>query len=134
MHELSVCQQMLLQVTRIASEHRAERVERIVIAAGPLCGVEPHLLKQAFSLARIGTVAAKATLVIEQNPVRIRCRDCLREHETPPNRLLCPECGTWQVDVTEGEHLLLKRVELADVPDKALNTQEPESEEQEHHV
>jgi hydrogenase nickel incorporation protein HypA/HybF len=134
MHELSVCQQMLRQVGRIAREHRARQVERIVVAAGPLSGVEPHLLKQAFSLARAGTIAANATLEIERSPVRVRCRDCRQEYETPSNRLLCPDCGTWQVDVIEGEHLLLKSIELADVPDDAANDAERESEERQHDV
>ena len=132
MHELAVCQQMLKQVTRIANEHGAGRVERIVVAAGPLSGVEPRLLQQAFTLARAGTIAAEAELDIERSPVRIRCRECLAEHETPSNRLLCPLCDTWQVDVVEGEHLLLKSIELADLPDNASSATEPETEA--HHV
>ena len=40
MHEYSVCLALLEQVERIAAEHRARRVERIVLQLGPLSGVE----------------------------------------------------------------------------------------------
>jgi len=28
------------------------------------------------------------------------------------NRLVCPDCGDWQVDVSEGEELLLLSLEI----------------------
>ena len=117
MHELSVCQQLLSQATRIAREHGAERIERIVVAAGPLSGVEPDLLVQAFSVARAGTLAREAELEIESGVVVVRCRSCRTESEVPVNRLLCAKCGNWQVDVTQGEDLLLLSLELAGLPD-----------------
>lgn len=117
MHELSVCQQLLSQATRVAREHGAQRIERIVVAAGPLSGVEPDLLLQAFSVARAGSMAQDAELHIERGAVVVRCRSCRTESEVAPNRLLCARCGNWQVDVTQGEDLLLLSLELAGLPD-----------------
>ena len=65
MHELSVCTALMEQVERIAREHQAGRVERIVLQVGPLSGVETPLLQRAWPLASIGTLAEDAELVIE---------------------------------------------------------------------
>ena len=51
-------------------------------------------------------------MVVEVEPVRVRCRTCGTESDALANRLLCGACGDWQVDVTSGEQMLLKRVEI----------------------
>lgn len=113
MHELSVCQGLLRQVERYAAEHRASAVERIVLKIGGLSGVEPMLLQRAFEVARLGTVAAGAELVVENGPVVVKCQQCGGSSAVPVNRLLCTYCGDWRVRVIEGEELLLLRLELA---------------------
>jgi [NiFe] hydrogenase assembly HybE family chaperone len=56
MHELSVCLSLLREVERIARENNAGRVTRISVTVGPLSGVEPDLLRNAYPLAVAGTV------------------------------------------------------------------------------
>jgi hydrogenase nickel incorporation protein HypA/HybF len=112
MHELSVCQALIGQVEKLAREQDATRVVSIVIAVGPLSGVEPDLVQHAYPLAAAGTLAEHATLTIETVPVRVRCRACGAETAAEVNRIVCGACGDWQVEVTAGEELLLKRVEI----------------------
>jgi len=112
MHELSVCQGMLQQVSRIAAQHDAGRVERIVVRIGPLSGVEPELLRNAFPLARAGTVAEEAELCIETLPVRVRCDRCGEETDARPNRLLCGACGDYHTRLVSGDELILASVQL----------------------
>jgi hydrogenase nickel incorporation protein HypA/HybF len=112
MHELSVCQGLIRQVEKVAAEHGAANVERIVLQVGGLSGVEPPLLERAFEIARAGTVAARAGLEIRTGPVVVQCRECGGRSAVPPNRLLCSYCGEWRVQVVEGEELLLLSVEL----------------------
>lgn len=116
MHELSICQALLDQVERIAQEHGASRVERILLQVGPLSGVEPLLLQHAYPLAAAGTVAEHATLVIEPAPVRVRCSDCGSECDAAPNRLLCAACGGWRTRLISGDQMLLANLELT-IPD-----------------
>lgn len=112
MHELSLCQGLLRQVEKVAAQHQASGVEKIVLRVGGLSGVEPPLLQRAFEVARMGTLAERAVLVIERGPVVVRCRQCGGSCAVPVNRLLCTYCGDWRVSVTEGEELLLLSVEL----------------------
>jgi hydrogenase nickel incorporation protein HypA/HybF len=112
MHELSVCQALIDEVQRLARQHGARRVLLIELAVGPLSGVEPQLLEHAYPLAAAGTLAAEAELRIRRESVRVRCRKCGAEGEVPANRLCCVACDDWQVQVTGGEELLLRRVEF----------------------
>jgi hydrogenase nickel incorporation protein HypA/HybF len=112
MHELAICQALIEQVERVARDHDARRVIAVVISVGPLSGVEPKLLEHAYPLAAAGTIAESASLVVETEPVRVRCRTCRAETAALPNRLVCAACNDWQVDVTSGEQMLLKRVEI----------------------
>jgi hydrogenase nickel incorporation protein HypA/HybF len=112
MHELSVCQSLIGQVKRIAAERSAIGVTGITLHIGPLSGVEPELLRQAFPLARAGTIAEQANLVIETLPVRVHCAACLAETDALPNRLLCGSCGDWHTRLISGDELLLASVEL----------------------
>ena len=130
MHELAVCQELMIQVVQIAAENHALSVDRVIVQAGALSGVEPPLLLRAFEIARAGTVAASADLEIRTGPVMVHCNACNKTSEATVNRLLCKSCGHWQVEVTEGEELLLLSLDLQRNP---LPQSEPEPGEL-HHV
>lgn len=112
MHELSVCQSVIGQVEQIARTHGAKAVSLVQLSIGPLSGVEPALLAQAFPLAQAGTLAEGAALELESLPIRVRCRSCHAESDATANRLLCGACGDWQTTIISGDELLLTRVEL----------------------
>lgn len=112
MHELSVCQDLLMQVTALAAQHQAQGVSLIIVQMGPLCGVVPELLEQAFTIAKVATVAEPAELILEILPVRVRCQRCGAESEVIPNCLICKTCGNWQTQLIGGDEMLLARVEL----------------------
>jgi len=111
MHELSICQALIAQVSGIAHE-RAGRITAVHACIGPLSGVEAGLLADAYPLAAAGTAAEGSRLELETAPVRVRCRTCGAEGDAAPNRLLCPTCGDWHTDLISGDEMLLLRVEL----------------------
>jgi hydrogenase nickel incorporation protein HypA/HybF len=116
MHELAVCQALLVEVERVAREAGAAGVRRVVLRVGPLSGVEPALLHRAFDVARAGGIAAAAELSFEAAAVRVRCRECSAEGEVPANRLLCPHCGSWRTELRAGDEMVLQRVEFGGLP------------------
>ncbi len=116
MHELAVCQSLLGEVARIAADNGGGRVTTINLAIGPLSGVEARLLERAFTVARAGTCAAEAELVIAAMPITVRCRTCGAVSEAPANRLLCGACDDWQVDLVSGAELQITSLALVDEP------------------
>lgn len=112
MHELSVCQALLAQVEQVARDNHARRVDKVALRIGPLAGVEPRLLQDAFPIASAGSIADGAELVIEELPLTVRCKNCGAETAAAPNRLICGVCGDWHTQLVSGDELLLASVEL----------------------
>ena len=111
MHELAICQALIVQVEDVVRE-RPGRVTSVRVGVGPLSGVEPRLLEGAYPLACAGTCAEGSRLAVERMNIRVRCRVCGAESEAKPNRLLCAACGDWRTDLVSGDELLLLRIEL----------------------
>jgi len=112
MHELSICQALIGQVEAVARAEHAAAVSDIFVSVGPLSGVEPPLMQNAFPIAAAGTVASEATLHLEFMPIRVTCGECGQESEVPANRLVCEHCGNWRTQLLSGDELLLNRVVL----------------------
>jgi len=81
MHELSLCQDLIDQVTELARKHQARRVASVRVQIGLLAGVEPLLLESAFTIARAGTVAEHAEMFTEVVPPCVLCLACGKESE-----------------------------------------------------
>ncbi len=111
MHELSICQALVAKVEAIARAH-AGRVREVRVGIGPLSGVEPQLLADAYPLACAGTGADGSRLAIEERPIRVRCRSCGVETAATCNRLVCGSCGDWRTELVSGDELMLLTVEL----------------------
>ena len=112
MHELSLCEDLIGQVTALARQHRARSVACVRVQVGMLAGVEPLLLESAFSIARAGTVAENAEMFTEIVPPCVSCLACGVESEASPSDLRCPACGSHDTRLVRGEELILARVEL----------------------
>lgn len=110
MHELSLCQSLISQVTDVARANGAAAVVEVHVSVGPLSGVEPPLMQNAFPIAAAGTVADDATLLLETTDVRIQCNQCGQESDAEVNHLVCRHCGDWQTTLVSGNELILQRV------------------------
>lgn len=113
MHELSLCRALLRQTLEVAEQHRAQAVNVVHLQIGPLAGVEPELLKTAFTLAAAGTIAESAELKLMKTHVQIYCPGCKKEFRGAANQLCCPGCGSCSTQLTGGDELILQSVELS---------------------
>ena len=109
MHELSIADAVVQIVSRHADGRRVTRVE---LKVGHLRQVVPDALEFAFELVAQGTPAEGAELVMEEVPAEVRCRACGLETELSAFPARCARCGTFDVDVTGGEELLVDALEL----------------------
>jgi len=108
-HELSIAE----SVVRIAEQHAAGRPVAVVeLKVGHLRQVVPSALAFAFELVAQGTCVEGADLVMEEIPAAGRCRGCGTESELDGFPLLCPRCGSWDLELHRGEELLVEALEL----------------------
>ena len=115
MHELSVCLSLLEEVKRVARENNAGSVTRIIVKIGPLSGVEPDLLRNAYPIAAAGTIAEDAELEIEATSIVVSCNQCGGESPATANRLLCAHCGDYRTKLLSGDEMVLQSLELDDI-------------------
>ena len=99
-------------MTQIAAQHAATGVKSVHLRLGPLSGVEPQLLQDAYPIACAGSVAAESVLLIDLAPFKVKCETCGAETQASPNRLLCGKCGDYHTQLVSGDEMLLMSVEL----------------------
>ena len=112
MHELSIVRALLRQIEAVAAANGALTVDRVTVQIGPLCGVDPGLLANAFEAFRGRGLTARTALIFDSVPVTVICRDCGEKSSVTANRLLCASCGGYRTTLLSGDELILQRVEL----------------------
>ena len=114
MHEMSIAQSIADIVLSTASRHDAARVLGVKIQAGRMRGIVPEQLSFCFTFMVRGTIAEGAELVVEEVPIRTRCRRCQRVFEVEDLRFLCPGCGSGDLETLSGMELMVRDIEISD--------------------
>jgi len=112
MHEMSICQSIRQTLEEQAVLRNFTRVERVCLEIGPLAGVEIEALKFGFDVVMRGSLAAEATLEIVECPAEAWCLRCAATVPIAQRFDACPRCGTHQLQVTGGEELRIKELEV----------------------
>jgi hydrogenase nickel incorporation protein HypA/HybF len=109
MHELSIAE----AIVRIADRHaNGRRVARVEVRVGHLRQVVPSALEFAFELVAQGTAVEGAELAMEEVPAAGRCRECGAESVQSVFPFSCSACGGFDLEVFQGEELLVESLEL----------------------
>ena len=112
MHELSIC----TSLAAIVDEHAAgRRVERVLIDVGHLRQVVPDTLAYSWEFVVTDTPLAGSVLVINHIPATIACRVCGVSTIIQVAVFRCG-CGSIDVEVTSGQELLVRSLELSAAP------------------
>jgi hydrogenase nickel incorporation protein HypA/HybF len=119
MHEASLARELLDIIERVAEDNGALRVTRARLALGELSCAEPHALQFAFEIMRKDSIAAGCELVIEREPIVVRCESCGHEGPCPRQKLECPACNGVPVEVVSGRDMRLVSIDVEDSDDAA---------------
>lgn len=130
MHELGMCEAIVDAVERRA---RGRPVRRLRLQVGTMHRVVPDAFDQAFAMASAGGVARDAEVDLVFLPVRTACKSCGTETESNDFIPLCPGCGSADVEIVQGQELLLESLEYA-AEDKERARDEIVVEEEDDHV
>ena len=113
MHEMSLAEGIVQIVEKTARDHNAIRVRSVVLELGALSHVEQDALRFCFDAVTRGTVADGAVLQIDTPAGRAWCMPCGDSVALARLGDACPKCGSYQLQVTDGEQMKVKEVEVA---------------------
>ncbi len=112
MHEMSICESIVNVIEEQAAAQGFGRVRRVRLEIGPLAGVETEALRFSFDVVTRGSLAEGAALEIIETPVTGWCMPCGQPVAVRERFDACPECGSYQVQITGGEELRIKDLEV----------------------
>jgi hydrogenase nickel incorporation protein HypA/HybF len=113
MHEMALAEGVLQIVEDTARANTAAQVRSVLLEIGALSHVEEQALRFCFDAVTRGTIADGARLDVRAVPGRAWCMPC--GAAVPLQRLgeACPQCGSYQLQVTGGEEMKVKEIEVA---------------------
>ena len=113
MHELAIAD----SIVQIAGRHaNGRRVTKVQLKVGHLRQVVPSALAFSFELVAQGTFVEGAELEIEEIPVAGKCRACGAESRPESFPLRCAACGSFELQILEGEELYVESLEMEEHP------------------
>lgn len=127
MHEMSLAQSLIEQILALASEHEAQRVNRVVVTLGPFSGVVRDSFEFGFNILKKDHHKARnAVLELETPDPEYVCLDCKKVAVIPfpkqSERLelaryglaakKCPWCGSSRLSPKGGTELILNQLEM----------------------
>jgi len=112
MHEMSLAESVLQVIEDAARHQRFTRVRTVWLEIGQLACVEPESLCFVLEQVTKGSIAEGARLEIVKIDGRGRCARCERAFPFPALHEPCPDCGSYQVEVTDGEQLRIRELEV----------------------
>ena len=112
MHEMSICESIVSVIEAQAVAQSFSRVDRVRLAIGPLVGVEIDALLFSFDVVTRGGIAAASTLEVIELPVQGWCMPCAKSVPVKQRYDPCPDCGSYQIQITGGDELRIKDMEV----------------------
>ncbi|MGR9159748.1 hydrogenase maturation nickel metallochaperone HypA [Rhizobium leguminosarum] len=112
MHEMSLCESIRTILEDEAAANAFKSIDVVRLEIGALSGVEPEALKFGFDVTMAGSVAANARLEIIEVPGQAWCLPCAETVLINARYDPCPSCGSHQLQVTGGEEMRIRELEV----------------------
>ncbi|MCQ2079058.1 MAG: hydrogenase/urease maturation nickel metallochaperone HypA [archaeon] len=122
MHEASVVANIVDAVLEELKKYDVRKVNSVTLRIGDLTQLGEEQMKFAYEILSEGNLLSGSELIIEPEPVVLRCHKCGYEgrartldsgdyagHQVPV--LSCPECGG-EVEVIEGQSCCVKCMDI----------------------
>ena len=112
MHEMSLCEGVLQLLEENARSQGYDRVLGVWLEIGALSGVEIEAMRFCFDAVVRDTLADGARLHIVAQPGEAWCMNCARTVTVTQRFDACPDCGGYQLQVTGGDQMRVKELEV----------------------
>ncbi len=112
MHEMSLCESVI-QILQDESEKQGfNRVKQVWLEIGALSHVDAEAMAFCFDAVKQNTLAEHAKLSIIDIPGTAWCLNCAKNVPLKQRFDECPECGGVQLQITEGDEMKIKELEV----------------------
>ncbi|WP_065754132.1 hydrogenase maturation nickel metallochaperone HypA [Bradyrhizobium paxllaeri] len=112
MHEMALCEGIVEIVEEEARRRSFSRVKTVCLEIGALSHVAPEAMKFCFAAVAARTIAHGAVIEVVELPGVAWCMACSRSVEIAQRYEPCPCCGSFQLQVTAGEEMRVKELEV----------------------
>ena len=112
MHEMALCEGIIGIVEDEARKRAFSKVKVVCIEIGALSHVAPEAMQFCFEAVAAQTIAKGAKLEIIETPGTAWCMACSTNVEIKQRYDACPSCGSYQLQVTGGEEMRVKELEV----------------------
>ena len=113
MHEVAIAQGLLDIAIDNCKKQGYKGIESIKVKIGKAAGVMPDSLLFAFEAMKIGTMAEKAVLTIDEIPVSGYCNGCSSDFTVDDAYVIeCPKCGHLSLRIDTGRELNIDEMEV----------------------
>ena len=113
MHELTLLYGVVQKVEQVVKENDLDHVDAIVIEVGEATSVIPEFLQDGYEVISDDYDFLRGSeLIIEKITAIGRCRSCGTEFPVVVNKGLCPECGSFDKDISEGTDFFIREVRI----------------------
>jgi len=112
MHEMAISEGILGILEDEGRRQHYSRVRKVRLEIGPFSGIETEALRFSFDVVTKGTLAEDAVLEIIETQAQAWCLPCERTVAISQRFDACPECGSHQLQVTAGEEMRIKDLEV----------------------
>jgi hydrogenase nickel incorporation protein HypA/HybF len=112
MHEMSLAESVLQIIEDTARAEGYARVKAVWLEIGQLASVEKEAMRFCFEVVTRDSIARDARLEIIETAGQAWCMECARTVAVTARYDSCPQCGGMQIEVTGGEEMRVKELEV----------------------
>lgn len=112
MHEFSLAQSLVEQVTDLVVRQGATKVTRIEVSIGAMSGVMKDPFEFCFPEAAKGSCLEGCELSVQEVPLTVVCLDCEAESSPENFDIRCCLCKSQNIKITGGKDFLLNSIEV----------------------
>jgi len=112
MHEMSLCQGVLQVIQDHALKDGFSRVKTVWLEIGELAGVEIEAMRFSYDAVMRETLADRSRLEIIELAGSAWCLPCEKNVRVRRRYDGCPDCGSYQLQITGGDEMRIKELEV----------------------
>ena len=112
MHEMSLAESIVQLIEDAVRADGSSKVKAVWLEIGQLASVEKEALRFCFDAVANGSVAEGARLEIIETPGQAWCIKCEGNVVVSALYEPCPVCGSYQIQVTGGNEMRVKELEV----------------------